>query len=150
MKLLIAIFLCLPALFAQGVNDVQNAKQAAFSTSTIALTVTASQGDGTVCTLNKVANGQIYAILACSSSDGKTALTSTNLRSNSTSTYGFTWGLGDVLCLIGVNPTATASTMGSLGPVPANGIAWSCSTNIRVGGAVTGQTAPTSGSVTWP
>jgi len=138
------------AAFAQSVTDVQSLQAQALTASTVVLTVTASQGDGTVCTLTKSSGGSISAVLACKTPDGKTTFSGATLRSSSAASYGFSWGFSDVLCLIGVNPTTTAVPMGSLGTAPVNGIAWSCSTNIRSAGTIIGQTAPTSGTVAWP
>ena len=151
MRLTILFTLCCWIASGQTtVKDVMNTSAAAYTNSTVAVSVTATQGDGTACALHKVTNGQIFLSMSCTSADGKTTVSGAAFRSNSTAVQTFPWGLGDVLCLVAANPTATAATVGSLGAVPANAVAWSCSTNIRTGGAITGQTTPTSGSVTWP
>jgi uncharacterized Zn-binding protein involved in type VI secretion len=135
---------------AQTVADVQNEIASSKTNNTVALTVTASQGDGTVCTLKKQSGSSIVASLSCVSGDGKTVLNSGTLRSTGATTQFLPFGFGDVLCLLGINSTATAATMGSLGTIPVNGLGWSCSTNIASGGVITGQTAPVNGSVVWP
>jgi hypothetical protein len=123
-----------------------NAHNAAITNSTLALTVTAAQGDGTICTLTKMSGGSINAGLKCVSADGKSSLASTILQSKGSKFFALEWGMGDIMCLIGVNPTSSAAVMGSLASVPANTVTWSCTTNITGGG----NTAPTAGSVSWP
>jgi hypothetical protein len=101
------------------------------------LTFTGS--DGTVCTLQKVAGAVITARLNCT--DGSTAIYTT-ITGTGTAPAGGTVGLGQVIALIGINPTAAPVTMGALGAVPANGIAWSFAT---------GSGNPvSSGAVGWP
>ena len=151
MKLLAAFFLCVAAAAAQTVSDVQNEASLARTNNTVALTVTATQGDGSACKVVKQAGASIVATLSCTSGDGKTVINSGTLRAGASSTPQVSMlMLGDVLCLLAINPTPAAVTLGSLGTVPINGLAWSCSTNIETAGVVTGQTAPVNGSVVWP
>jgi len=147
MKSLLCWMLLACAAPAQDVTDLANAKNAAMRGSTNVLSIAASQGDGTVCMVNKIAGSSVNAQLTCTSSDGKIR-TAKSLTANSSSSLVQTTILsqGDVLCLIAVNPTSTAISMGSLGAVPSVGLAWSCTTNITSGG----QTPIVSGSVAWP
>jgi len=135
---------------AQSAADALNIDNLALTDNTVALTVTASQGDGSSCTLSKLKGGSIAVSLACQSADGKISVKSGALRAAGSAVQTTPFGFGDVLCLLGINPTGSPVTMGSLGSIPASGVAWSCSTNIRANGAVTGQTVPVNGSVVWP
>jgi hypothetical protein len=147
MKSFLSLMLLAGVALAQDVTDLANAKNAAARGSTNVLSITASQGDGTVCMVNKIAGSSVNAQLACTSADGKIR-TSKSLTASSSSNLVQTTILsqGDVLCLIAVNPTGNAVSMGSLGSVPSVGLAWSCTTNMAAGG----QTPIVSGSVTWP
>ncbi len=147
---LLILLVAISALAAQDVRDIMNAKLSANTASTTAVTVTATQGDGASCRIAKVSSGVITAQISCVAADGKTSMNSTVLRSNGTVATPLMVDFGDVAGLVAVNPTTTAAVMGSLGSVPANGIAWQFTTNIRTAGSVTGQTALVSGSVTWP
>ncbi len=148
--LLMIVFISVITLYGQTTADVIDIEFRAAAVSSIAISITAVQGDGVSCFLTKAAGGKITLSTSCSSADGKTTYNAGVIRSNGTTTSIVALGFGDVLCLLGVNPTASASAMGSLGNVPANGVAWSCSTNIRTAGTITGQSAPVAGSVVWP
>ncbi len=149
-KFILTAVFCAPIFAQPDVRDVLNAKLSAAAASTNAVTVVASQGDGASCSIVKQANGKIAANVVCVASDGKTSLTSAVLRSNGTQTTPLLVDFGDICGLVVVNPTASVATVGSVGAVPANGIAWQFSTNVRVAGAVTGQTPLVSGSIVWP
>ena len=112
-------------------------------------TITASLGDGTSCTISKGNTAAILASFGCVSGDALTFISPAVVIGGGASRSIYA-GLGDVICLLGTNPTSAALTMGSLGIIPAGGLAWSCSTNIRTLDVVTGQTVPVAGSVTWP
>lgn len=149
-NLLLALVLSAAAAFAQDVITAQNAQELAVTNSTVVLTVTATSGDGSVCTMTKLPSAVISATLKCASSDGKTSQTNQVLRSTSTSTTFIPWGFGDVFCMLFVNPTTAAVTAGTLGSVPANSIGYSCTSFTRLNGTVSGNTAPSTGSVSWP
>lgn len=149
-KLLALSLLCLGLVYGQDVTSILGSQQLALTNSTVALTVTASQGDGTVCTLTKLATSTITAVMKCTSGDGKTTIGQQPLKATGTVTS-MLFGMGDVLCILVINPTSTATpVMGSMPAIPATSIGWSCSTNIRTNGSITGQTALTNGSVSWP
>ncbi len=146
------LFLAFAAITAaQDVTTVATAEQLALTTNTVAVTITATQGDGTVCTLSKSAGNAIGLTLRCVTAQAAgPGFTYTSTLRGSGAAIALPFGLGDVLCLVGINPTGAPVTLGSLGPIPATGAAWSCTSNIRTAGTVTGQTAPTAGSVSWP
>jgi hypothetical protein len=135
---------------AQTVADSLNTDALALTDNTVALTVTASSGDGSSCTLTKLKGGAIAVSLACQTADGKIAVKSGTLRATGPAVLTMPFGFADVLCFLAINPTAAPVTVGSLGSIPASGVGWSCSTNIRTSGSVTGQTVPVNGSVVWP
>lgn len=142
MKYLLLAFMAL-GLQAQDITSVMNAVAIAKSTTSSILTVTAAQGDGTSCVLTKASHPTILATWVCTNGANKTSET---LASSGSAVNAITRESGDVGCIFLFNPTATAVTMGSIGPAPAGGMAWSCSTNITAGG----QTAIQNGSATWP
>lgn len=142
MKYLLFLFAVLS--YGQDVTGVANAVLLARTTSTTAFTITASQGDGTTCTVVKVSGKGINGSLTCS--NGSNKLGPMPLISNGSAAISFQWGMGDVSCLVVVNPTTAAVTMGSVGPAPVNGAAGSCTTNIAAGG----QTPIVTFSVSWP
>lgn len=149
MKLLFAYLLSLSVLLCQDVTSILNNVQTILAPpAQTVLTITASQGDGTICTIKKVSGSSVNAILACSNS--QITYNQLTLRAAGTNANSTIWGLGDVLCILGINPTNTAITMGSLGSISINSVGWSCSTNIRTSSIVTGQTSIVSGSVSWP
>jgi hypothetical protein len=134
---------------AQDTPAVERAIQFIFNPPTPVLTVTATQGDGTSCTIGKIAGATINAYLNCvNATFGAKA---TFLTAGGATATNMVWGYGDVLCVLVLNPTATAiAAAGSMPAVPAVSIGWQCSTNIRTNGAVTGQALPITGSVSWP
>ena len=147
-RFLTLVLLAAAALPAQSftVIDVMNSIQLATGTVTNSLTITATSGDGTVCKLNKIAGASIGFNTSCVSVDGKTSDNSRVLRSaGGTALLFMPFGFGDVLCLLQINPTA-----GVLSNIPANGVGYSCSTNIRTAGTITGQSAIVTGQVVWP
>jgi hypothetical protein len=147
MKLLILLLLSLGCLSAQSVTDVMNAVKLASASSSTLLTLTASQGDGGTLKITKNNGAAISATVSWSSADGKIAEQSAVLKASGTATLAKFLSFGDVACLLGVNPTVAAVTIGSVGSVPTNGIGWSCSTNITSTGM---QTTPVSGTAVWP
>jgi hypothetical protein len=147
---LLSVFFLVGICSGQDIRDVLNIQSLAATTNTLAVSVTATQGDGTVCKLTKVSVASIALLISCASSDGKITLGTATVRATGTSTPILPVGQGDVVCLVVVNPTTAAVPFGSLGSVPANSVAWTCSTNIRTAGAISGQTVPVNGSVSWP
>jgi len=135
---------------AQDVTGLANAIQAALDTSTVAVSVTATQGDGTTCSINKLAGTVIAFALKCQTSDGKTQSTSQIIRSTSAVPWTTTFGLGDVMFLLAFNPTTAAVPEGSLGSIAISSLGWSYTTNIRTNGSISGQTAPVVGQISWP
>ena len=151
MKILVGLVVFSFSLCGQSIVDLLSLQKIVTTSGSTTLTVTAAQGDGSSCSFSKNNGGSITGVFACSSADGKTTIKTATLRSNASSTNVFPIGLGDVLCLIGVNPTGSASVMGSLGSIPANSIMWNCSTNVRdTQGNITGQTAIVAGTTSWP
>jgi hypothetical protein len=150
MKKLLPFLLLSGACFAQDITTLGNVINQIFHPPAVVLTVTASQGDGTVCTLAKIGGSVINAYLNCTTAT-TASLKASTLQASGTVMQSTVWGLGDVLCILAANPSATAiAAQGSLGAIPAVSVGWSCSTNIRTAGAITGQTAIVNGSVSWP
>lgn len=148
MKFLLTILIA-SACLGQDATTVMDAINLANHPPVTILTMTASQGDGTVCKASKVAGSTIYLTLACTSSG--VVLNGTTLKATGTLVSSTTFDYGDVLCLFLVNPTATAiAATGSWTAIPAVSVGWQCSTNIRTAGSVSGQTALVAGSVSWP
>ncbi len=147
MKLLLSlVLLAAAALQAQTVTEAMAADKLALTNSTNVTTITASQGDGGSCSITKISGGQIIFTWSCASADGKQTLRPGPIQSLSTTASSVGMLFGDILCLIGINPTSTAVSMGSIGSVPAKGIGWTCTTSITGGGS----TVPTGGTVIWP
>jgi hypothetical protein len=92
---------------------------------TLLMSITGTNGN--VCTMYKTSGTNIYASYSCLSKDQKQSVTGVISADHTRNVLGFTiWGMGPVLCLVGINTTKTPLPMGSLGKVPAEGIAWSC------------------------
>jgi hypothetical protein len=147
--LLLGIMLAASSYAQSGITDILSMIDATKAAQSIALTITASQGDNTKCTITKFAGSKPYVGLKCIPGDGISQLSQANMTLGTTVQTLF-WGYGDVACLLALNPTAAAVTIGSLGSVSAVSLAWSCSTNIDTAGVPTGQTAIVAGSVAWP
>ena len=137
-------FLCLlltAAAFAQSGYT--------FSTSG---TLTASGGDQTSCTLTKVAGASPSVTVACKpGNNGPSANLALSQPTGAAGSSAFS--VGDITCLIGMNATSAAVSMGSLGSVPPSGASLSCSVNVRSGGpttAVTGNVAVPIQTMLWP
>jgi hypothetical protein len=81
-------------------------------------------------------------LFSCVSADGKQMARTLQIQSASASSGSITVGQGGVLCLVGINPTASSVSFGSVGSAPASGIAWSCTP----GDGVTIKT----GTIAWP
>lgn len=149
------LFLIPLALSAQSASSVMDFITIITKPPTTVLTVTASQGDGTICTAGKVASSAIYLSVTCSNlayTSNSTLLKASGLNQTS-----LLINLGDVFCTFLVNPTATALVaQGSWTAIPANAVGWQCSTYIRSTGTngllgpITGETAVVAGSVSWP
>lgn len=133
----------------QDANAIQNAVQRALTPNSAIVTVTASQGDGSSIVLAKSPGGSIDFTATLTNAQAGTSRVQP-IRGNTTAPVNYLLVAGDALCLLVANGTTAAVSMGSLGSVPANSLAWSCSTNIRTNGQVTGQTAIVNGSVSWP
>ena len=129
----------------QTTTDVMVAVKNAVTPSSVALTISASQGDGGTCVITKLNGGQITFSYTCNSSDGKTTMRSGVIQSSGTVVSSNVIAFGDILCVLVLNPTASVVTLGSVGPAASKGIAWSCSTNIGIGG----QTPIVNGGVSW-
>ena len=123
---------------AQSILDLLNLQHVITSNWVLEQTITGT--DGTVCKIIKVPNASIYAWFSCT--NGTNLLKSAQITSTGTVIQNNSFIVGQVACLIAANPTAAAITEGSLGPVPASGIAWSCADG-------DGSTV-TTGSVAWP
>lgn len=149
MKLLTLLAALAGLAAAQDANVIQTAIQRALTPNTAVLTVTASQGDGSSIVLTK-SPGNNIDFTARLTNAGTSTATMQPIRGTSTAPISYLLDAGDALCLLVVNGTSAAVAMGSVGNVAANSLAWSCSTNIRNTGQVTGQTALVSGSVSWP
>lgn len=131
----------------QNIADVANILTAARQGQSVALTITASQGDGTTCTIKKLSGGKINAVLSCTSGDATVTASAGIVRVGGATVQFFPFGFGDVICYIVLNPTTAAVTLGSYGPIPSNGLGWTCTTNIQPAGT---QTPIVAGSVSWP
>jgi hypothetical protein len=150
MKLLFSVIMLAASAYAQStIIDILSTINAAKAQQSVVLTIAATQGDGTKCTITKFAGIKPYIGLACFPGDGASQLSQANLTLGPALQTMF-WGYGDVGCLLAINPTAAPVTVGSLGSVAAVSLAWSCSTNISTAGVPTGQTAIVAGSVAWP
>ena len=146
---IVLAFLFLAQCCAQDVTTLLTEITLLNNPPTTVLTVKATQGDGTICQAAKEPGSTVFLVLTCTS--GGTTVKGAVLQSTDTIVSGTTFGYGDVLCLLRVNPTATAQpAIGAFPALPAVSVAWQCSTNIRTAGAVSGQTALVSGSVSWP
>ena len=130
--------LSVPALQAQSVQDVQNLATLVASPFTVLQTITGS--DGTVCTLAKVPGATILAYFQCALAGQ--ALKPVEFSSTSTKSGYILLAQGQVMCMIALNPTASAVSWGSIGIAPAVGVAWSCANG--PGGTVV------SGTTNWP
>jgi hypothetical protein len=125
---------------AQSVLDVFGISVLARSLPTELLTLAGT--DGTTCSLVKIPSPSIYALFSCVSADGKQMARTLQIQSASANSGSITVGQGGVLCLVGINPTASSVAFGSVGTAPASGIAWSCTP----GDGVTIKT----GAIAWP
>jgi hypothetical protein len=152
-KLLLSIFFvtCAGAQTVVGPTDVLSLANVVTGSQVLAFSLTASQGDGTACAVAKITGAALTAILRCTPGDGRASMSAEVLKAGTaTAVQSFTLAYGDTFCLLVMNPTAAAVTMGSLGSIPAVGLGWSCTTNIRTAGLITGNTAPVTGSIAWP
>lgn len=137
---LVFSFLALgPLAHAQNVTDVFGIAVLARNTPTVLATLTGS--DGAACKLVKQPSATIYATWQCTSADGNAIGKTYQITATGTNSHFLPVGLDTILCLIGINPTATANSFGTVGSAPANGIAWSCT-----GDAKTSQ----NGTALWP
>lgn len=119
-----------------------------------AFQVTASEGDGSTCTATAYESPNVNMIVSCQDpvrglpSATYRSYTAGGLQPRQANGQGFTFG--DISCIFGVNPTATAVNFGPLGLIPPTSLAYSCSTIIRTAGVVTGDVAGPSGVMSWP
>ena len=108
---------------------------------TLLMSITGTNGN--VCTMYKSSGNNIYASYSCLSKDQKQSLSGVIYADRTRNAPGSTvWGMGPVLCLVGINTTERPLAMGSLGMVPAGGIAWSCTPGERK--------ATVAGTAVWP
>src|ERR1035437_7763844 len=128
-KILLVGLLVVGWAAGQTTTDVMVTVKNAVTPSSIALTISASQGDGGTCVITKLNGGQITFSFTCNSSDSKTTLRSGVIQSSGTVVSTNTIVFGDVGCILVLNPTTVAVTLGSVGPAASKGIAWSCTTN---------------------
>lgn len=149
MRYLLTLILVAGGMLGQETNvtDVHTTAKIALAANTFLLTLTSSAG--TSCKLAKVSGSTISAVFACGSPDSKNVLRTAQIQATSTGPevqilgqlpFSTTVGQG-ILCIIGLNPTSSPVTFGSVGTAPAVGISWSCSVD-----AVTIQT----GTANWP
>jgi hypothetical protein len=126
---------------AQSILDLLNLQHVITSNWVLEQTITGT--DGTACQIIKVPNSTIYAWFSCV--NGTTLLKSAQIMATGTAAQSNAFIAGQVACVIAANPTAAAVTEGSLGSVPAGGIAWQCANG-------DGKTLIPSipGTVTWP
>jgi hypothetical protein len=137
--LLLTLIFAIPA-FCQDATGISDAIYRAIAPLTPLVTLTSV--DGTVCQLVKLASPTIYASYQCQSADKKTSVNWAPVKSASAAASFLTFGLGpNTLCVVALNPTASAVTMGSLGSVPASGISWSCAKD---------QSTIVAGTAVWP
>jgi hypothetical protein len=142
MKRLLALFALTSCsiLAAQTVLDVTSILQLAGKTPTLLQTITGT--DGNVCTLTKEPGPNIWMLWGCNgSTSGVQTRTAQITSTGTTAASSIFFNQGIAACLIGLNPTAAAVTMGSLGSVPAKGAAWSCTPDMAT---------ILTGTVTWP
>lgn len=136
--------------YAQAsITDVLSMLDAMRAAQSPGATITAAQGDGTVITLTKQSGPTPHLQIRVTPGDGKSQMNQINWVVGTT-LQTMTVGYGDALCLLAINPTAAAAVVGSLGNIPANTLAYFCTTNIDSSGVPTGQTAVVSGSIAWP
>jgi len=126
-------------LSAQTVLDVTSILQLASKTPTLLQTITGT--DGNVCTLTKEPGSSIWLLWGCNGSNGTQTRTAQLTATSTTAASSVFLNQGIAACLIGLNPTAAAVSMGSLGSVPAKGAAWSCTPDMAT---------ILTGTVTWP
>ncbi len=116
--------------------------------------VTASQGDQAQCTATKDQQAYVSLYVACVTLDRSGYINihyRVGLTVQATQPIPQVLDFGDINCVMAINGRDVAPVMvGDLGPVPSNGLSYSCTTNIRVNGVVTGNTQGPVGSVTWP
>jgi hypothetical protein len=83
--------------------------------------------DGSVCGLYKDSGNSVYASYSCATYDHMQNAYGVIWAAQTHNSPGNTvFGIGPLICLVGINTTQVPQTMGSLGTVPAQGIAWSC------------------------
>ena len=116
-------------------------------------TATASNGDGSACTITKIAGALPVLSYSCNSTLSGLSQSDTISQASTGTGYGSTTiGGGDVLCMIGTNATGSAVTINNI-VTPADAATISCSVNTRnppPSGPVTGNTLLSTQTVTWP
>lgn len=115
--------------------------------------VTATQGDQAQCTITKDLQTYISAYAVCVTLDRSGYLNihyRVGLTVQATQPIPQELDFGDINCLMAISQATTPVMVGSVGPVPPNGLAYTCSTMIRTNGVITGQLPGPAGSVMWP
>ena len=112
-------------------------------------TVTAYQGDGAQCTATKDKQTYISMYVTCVTKD-QSGYVSAQYRLgkpvHATQAVPGELDFGGITCKFGMSQQSTPVMLGPLGPIPPNGLYYTCSTSITGGGQVPGPV----GSVTWP
>lgn len=130
--------------------DILNDKNLLTAGTTLVVSVKASQGDGSVCNISKIAFPTINFVLGCVNADGSVNIPSHSIRPGAgvgLVEVSSASNVAGVACFILMNPTAAQVTMGSFLPVPAGGISYQCTSNIVATG---GQTPIVAGTAKWP
>ena len=115
-------------------------------------TLTASGGDGTACTLSKVAGTLPAIAVSCAPGNNGPAATLT-VTQKAGAASGTTFQVGDITCQILMNAGATSAVIGGSITVPPSAASFACSVNLRSSGptgAVTAQTTVPTQTITWP
>jgi len=135
---MLAVFL-LPAAWAQSGYTLSTGG-----------TLTATGGDGTSCTVAKIAGSTPALTVSCVTGGAAVSFGPGTLSVGAGKSGSSTFAVGDIACSIGLNATAAAVAMGSLGSVAVNEAALLCSVNIRTNGSVTSQQAVPLQTISWP
>ena len=98
--------------------------------------------DGSQCNLQKSATTSIRATYYCHTADNQQLFSGVVTASSAHNATGsVVFGMDTIVCLLGINTTGASRKIGSLGNVPPQGIAWSCTGD--------GKTSIT-GTAVWP
>lgn len=151
-KLFISLVLASGWLSAQDITSVLAAINLIRNPPAIVLTITASQGDGSVLTVSKVPGSVINLMFTETSAAGASK------NENFVPVQGAAAAVvpkiifqGDVACFFIANATATAlPVQGSFPAIPVQAVGYQCSTAIRTLGSISGYTAVQSGIISFP